>query len=132
MIPLLSISQNGYPKVLVINNDTIVAFTPAQARTFDYYRLDWEERGKKKTYFQNRLKESELLNSKFAFHVNKLEAENKSLKVLDTVSQLQIANLDDKLKKSQKSNNNKSDAVKVFATGFVVVSLTLIGVLVFK
>lgn len=39
MIPLLGISQNGYPKMLLINNDTVVGFSKEQSYILEEHRV---------------------------------------------------------------------------------------------
>lgn len=132
MIPLLSISQGGYPKIILVNNDTIVAFTPKQARVLDYYRIDLKETKEKEEFFKNKALECEKIKEEYSKYSDKLLKENNMFRDLDTLKTIEINKISEDLKKSIKSNERKKSIIKFLGAGFVTVSLTLIGVLVFN
>lgn len=131
MIPLLGISQNGYPKTIKIGNDTIVAFTPEQARKLDSYRIDLIKSKEKVDYFKDKSKDCDDLYKKYSNYVKEVNVENNLRKNLDSINSIQLKKTQDDLAKSEKKVENKNGLIKILGTGFVTVSLTLIGVLVF-
>lgn len=131
MIPLLATSQNGYPKILLVNNDTIVGFTKTQARTLDGYRVDLNEKTEKEKFFKKRVSECENLRNKSIIYSRKLERENLMCKKLDTLSQKQIVKLNDDLAKSNKSGDRKSSTIKILGGSLATTILIITGMLIF-
>lgn len=75
LIPLLATSQNGYPKLTKINNETFALFTVDQARQLDAYRIEFKREATLRKFYENRLQECDSL----VFEFQKLDKDQKDL-----------------------------------------------------
>lgn len=125
MISNLSFSQNGYPKQIVINKDTVVAIDMQQVKTLNLLQLDYTECSEIKNALIVKIKEDSILISKEREYElllsNRLDMQDKII-INDNIL---YKNLQSDLEKSNKLYKREKIKVGIFG-GF---SAILVGII---
>jgi hypothetical protein len=125
MISNLSFSQNGYPKQIVINKDTVVAIDMQQVKTLNLLQLDYTECSEIKNALIVKIKEDSILISKEREYElllsNRLEIQDKII----MNDNMLYKNLQSDLEKSNKLYKREKIKVGIFG-GF---SAILVGII---
>lgn len=127
MIPLLAISQDGYPKLTKINNDTFVLFTESQAKQLDAYRIEFDREVAFKKFYESRLQECNTLLFKYQEQDKDQKSVIADYEKLGSVNDNIIKGLtdmnsilkDDKVELEEKLNLS-STLTKIFGGAFLI------------
>lgn len=119
MIPLLGISQNGFPKVILIDNDTIVGFSKEQAYTLEGYRLDLKYSQELNKALLKKVDDCELISNKRAETILKYDDLIKDYKELDKINSDIILSKDKTIKR-------QANAMKIGGVAVLVGVTTLL------
>lgn len=132
MIPLLSISQSGYPKKIILNGVPLVAFTEEQTKKIDLYRVDLNSEKSFREYYENKAKSCDSVLEQFVVMNAELKVSVQKYKNLDTMNAeladnnlAEINSLKNDVKTISKKNARNSTLVKILG-----VSLTASVVLI--
>lgn len=122
MIPLLSISQSGYPKPTVLNGDSVVCITYDQIKRINILKIDFEHYYQLSLFQDTTIKYLNLdLNIK-EDKIKNLSSQIVNYKLIDQ-SNTEIINLQNKqIKRQQKSKTWA--IIGSLAGGFIAGSLT--------
>ena len=121
MIAQFCISQNGYPKLTLIDNDTLVLFTPSQVNKMNKTYLDLDKSKAFNVSLREELNLFKISDSLCEEKNNALNNVNKTLIKIGEEKQMQIGLFTEENKKQQKRINLLKKSRTLFTIGGLVV-----------
>ena len=121
MIAQFCISQNGYPKLTLIDNDTLVLFTPSQVNKMNKTYLDLDKSKAFNVSLREELNLFKISDSLCEEKNNALNNVNKTLMKIGEEKQMQIGLFTEENKKQQKRINLLKKSRTLFTIGGLVV-----------
>jgi len=121
LIAQFCISQNGYPKLTLIDNDTLVLFTPSQVNKMNKTYLDLDKSKAFNVSLREELNLFKISDSLCEEKNNALNNVNKTLIKIGEEKQMQIGLFTEENKKQQKRINLLKKSRTLFTIGGLVV-----------
>ena len=121
MIAQFCISQNGYPKLTLIDNDTLVLFTPLQVNKMNKTYLQLDKSKALNVSLREELNLFKISDSLCEEKNNALNNVNKTLMKIGEEKQMQIGLFTEENKKQQKRINLLKKSRTLFTIGGLVV-----------
>ena len=128
MISNLSFSQNGYPKQVVINKDTVVAINMQQVKSLNLLKVDFDECSDIKNALILKIKEDSILISKGHEYESLLNSRLNAQDKVITNDNIIYKSLQIDLEKSQKLYKREKVKVGIFG-GFSAILVGIIATL---
>lgn len=123
-MPILGFSQNGYPKQILLGNDSLVVITPKQVKLLNLAKVELDETREMNNILQEQISLFKVTLGKY----KKLSIEKDS-----TISNqnLLIQNRESLISEQEKAINtlNKSVKAKRVSTRLLIVTSTILSVL---
>lgn len=129
MIAQLAICQSGYPKLIKIDSDTIVAFTPKQAKQLDLYRIDLKYKSILSDSLLMRISKCDELVGQQQILIQTHKEQLNDYSSLMVVYNQQLDEQNKRIDQLTKKVNKRGATVKIFGVGLVVSTAVIVGFL---
>lgn len=124
-----AICQSGYPKLIKIDSDTIVAFTTKQAKQLDLYRIDLKYKTVLTDSLTLRLDKCDELVGQQQILIQTHKEQLKDYNSLMVVYNQQLDEQNKHIDQLTKKVNRRGTTIKIFGVGLVVSTAVIVGFL---